>query len=74
VDASTLEFLERFLAEGLHDSILTLLTFRPEFQTPSSPVTSFALRGDGRPFHLGARRSRSSPSRFSFDSFGRKRR
>jgi serine/threonine protein kinase/predicted ATPase len=34
VDASTLEFLGQFLAEGLHDSILTLLTFRPEFQTP----------------------------------------
>src|SRR5262249_21423966 len=29
VDASTLEFLGQFLAEGLHDSILTLLTFRP---------------------------------------------
>jgi class 3 adenylate cyclase/tetratricopeptide (TPR) repeat protein len=34
VDASTLELLGQFLAEGLHDSILTLLTFRPEFQTP----------------------------------------
>ena len=34
VDASTLEFLGQFLAEGLHDSILTLLTFRPEFTTP----------------------------------------
>jgi serine/threonine protein kinase/predicted ATPase len=34
VDASTLEFLGQFLAEGLHDSILTLLTFRPEFRTP----------------------------------------
>jgi predicted ATPase len=33
VDASTVEFLGQFLAEGLHDSILTLLTFRPEFQT-----------------------------------------
>jgi len=31
-DASTLEFLGQFLAENLHDSILTLLTFRPEFQ------------------------------------------
>src|SRR5262249_39275082 len=30
----TLEFLGQFIAEGLHDSILTLLTFRPEFQTP----------------------------------------
>jgi len=34
VDASTLEFLWQFLSEGLHDSILTLLTFRPEFKTP----------------------------------------
>ncbi len=34
VDASTLEFLGQFLAEGQHDSILTLLTFRPEFKTP----------------------------------------
>jgi serine/threonine protein kinase/tetratricopeptide (TPR) repeat protein len=34
VDASTLEFLGQFLSEGLHDSILTLLTFRPEFKTP----------------------------------------
>jgi serine/threonine protein kinase/predicted ATPase len=33
-DASTLEFLGQFLAEGRHDSILTLLTFRPEFKTP----------------------------------------
>jgi serine/threonine protein kinase/predicted ATPase len=46
VDASTLEFLGLFLAEGLHDSILTLLTFRPEFQTPWPAVahqTSLAL-------------------------------
>jgi serine/threonine protein kinase/predicted ATPase len=46
VDASTLEFLGQFLAEGLHDSILTLLTFRPEFQTPWPAVahqTSLAL-------------------------------
>ena len=34
IDASTLEFLRQFLAEGLHDRILMLLTFRPEFQTP----------------------------------------
>jgi class 3 adenylate cyclase/tetratricopeptide (TPR) repeat protein len=33
-DASTLEFLGQFLEEGLHDSILMLLTFRPEFKTP----------------------------------------
>ncbi len=46
VDASTLEFLKHFLAEGLHDRILTLLTFRPEFQTPWPAVahqTSLAL-------------------------------
>ncbi len=46
VDASTLEFLGLFLAEGLHDSILTVLTFRPEFQTPWPAVahqTSLAL-------------------------------
>jgi serine/threonine protein kinase/predicted ATPase len=34
VDPSTLEFLEQFLSEGLHESILTLLTFRPEFKAP----------------------------------------
>jgi class 3 adenylate cyclase/predicted ATPase len=34
LDASTLEFLGQFLAEGFHDRILTLLTFRPEFRTP----------------------------------------
>jgi predicted ATPase len=33
-DASTLEFLGQFLAEGLDDRILTVLTFRPEFQPP----------------------------------------
>jgi predicted ATPase/class 3 adenylate cyclase len=33
-DASTLEFLRQFLAEGRHDRVLTILTFRPEFQTP----------------------------------------
>ncbi|HEY7426500.1 MAG TPA: protein kinase [Gemmataceae bacterium] len=46
VDASTLEFLGQFIAEGLHDSLLTLLTFRPEFQTPWPAVahqTSLAL-------------------------------
>jgi class 3 adenylate cyclase/predicted ATPase len=46
VDASTLEFLRLFLAEGWHDRILTLLTFRPEFQTPWPAVahqTSLAL-------------------------------
>jgi serine/threonine protein kinase/predicted ATPase len=46
VDASTLEFLAQFLAEGLHDRILTLLTFRPEFQTPWPALahqTSLAL-------------------------------
>ncbi len=34
VDASTVEFLRLFLAEGLHDRILTAFTFRPEFQPP----------------------------------------
>jgi class 3 adenylate cyclase/predicted ATPase len=46
VDASTLEFLGLFLAEGLQDSILTLLTFRPEFQAPwpaAAHQTSLAL-------------------------------
>jgi serine/threonine protein kinase/predicted ATPase len=46
VDASTLEFLGLFLAEGLHDRVLTLLTFRPEFQTPWPALarqTSLAL-------------------------------
>ncbi len=46
LDASTLEFLGQFLAEGLHDSILTLLTFRPEFHTPwpaGAQHTSLAL-------------------------------
>ena len=46
MDASTLEFLRRFVAEGLHDRVLTLLTFRPEFQTPWAAVahqTSLAL-------------------------------
>ncbi len=45
-DASTLEFLGQFLAEGQNESILTLLTFRPEFQTPWPAVayqTSLAL-------------------------------
>jgi serine/threonine protein kinase/predicted ATPase/energy-coupling factor transporter ATP-binding protein EcfA2 len=46
VDASTLEFLTGFLAEGLHDRVLTVLTFRPEFQTPWPALahqTSLAL-------------------------------
>jgi serine/threonine protein kinase/predicted ATPase len=46
VDASTLEFLGQFVAEGLHDRLLTLLTFRPEFHTPWPAVahqTSLAL-------------------------------
>ena len=34
VDPTTLEFLEDFVSQGLNDSILTLLTFRPEFVTP----------------------------------------
>jgi len=46
IDASTLEFLGEFIAEGLHDRILTLLTFRPEFKTPWPAMahqTSLAL-------------------------------
>jgi tetratricopeptide (TPR) repeat protein len=34
MDASSLEFLGQFIAEGLHERILTVLTFRPEFQAP----------------------------------------
>jgi predicted ATPase len=34
IDASTLEFLGQFIREGLQDRILTVLTFRPEFETP----------------------------------------
>jgi tetratricopeptide (TPR) repeat protein len=34
IDASSLEFLGQFVAAGLHDRILTVLTFRPEFRTP----------------------------------------
>src|SRR5262249_17822331 len=46
VDASTLEFLGQFLAECLHDPVLTVLTFRPEFKTPWPALahqTSLAL-------------------------------
>ncbi|MEI9898635.1 MAG: SpoIIE family protein phosphatase [Chthoniobacter sp.] len=46
IDASTLEFLGQFIAEGLHDRILTVLTFRPEFTPPwTAPAhqTSLAL-------------------------------
>jgi class 3 adenylate cyclase/tetratricopeptide (TPR) repeat protein len=46
IDASTLEFLGLFLAEGLHDAILTVFTFRPEFRTPWPALahqTSLAL-------------------------------
>jgi class 3 adenylate cyclase/tetratricopeptide (TPR) repeat protein len=46
IDASTLEFLEQLFAEGFHDRILTLLTFRPEFRPPWPAVahqTSLAL-------------------------------
>lgn len=34
VDPTTLEFTEALVDQGLNDSILTLLTFRPEFETP----------------------------------------
>ena len=46
IDASSLEFLGQFIAEGLHDRILTVFTFRPEFRTPWPAVshqTSLAL-------------------------------
>jgi predicted ATPase len=46
VDASTLEFLGQYVAESLDDPILTVLTFRSEFQTPwPAPAhqTSLAL-------------------------------
>ncbi len=46
IDASTLQFLGEFIGEGLHDRILTLLTFRPEFKTPWPSMahqTSLAL-------------------------------
>lgn len=45
-DASTLEFLEQFLAESQHDRVLTVLTSRPEFQPPWTALphqTSLAL-------------------------------
>jgi predicted ATPase len=38
VDASTLEFLCQFVTEGSRDRILTVLTFRPEFAPPWTPV------------------------------------
>ena len=34
VDPTTLEFVKEFVSQGFNDSILTLLTFRPEFVTP----------------------------------------
>src|SRR5262249_4797486 len=46
LDASSLAFLGEFLEEGLHERILTLLTFRPEFRTPWPALphqTSLAL-------------------------------
>ena len=46
IDASSLELLGQFIAEGLHDRMLTVLTFRPEFRTPWPAVahqTSLAL-------------------------------
>ncbi|MFL5245209.1 MAG: AAA family ATPase [Gemmataceae bacterium] len=46
VDATTLEFLGQFVAEFMHDRVLALLTFRPEFKPPWAAVdhqTSLAL-------------------------------
>jgi serine/threonine protein kinase/predicted ATPase len=40
MDASTLEFLGQFLDEFRMDRVLTLLTFRPEFQPPWGTVTN----------------------------------
>lgn len=34
IDPTTLEFLELLVDQGLNDRILTLMTFRPEFETP----------------------------------------
>lgn len=34
MDASSLDFLGQFIAEGLHDRVLTVLTCRPEFRSP----------------------------------------
>ncbi len=46
VDPSTLEFLALLVDQGLNDRILTLFTFRPEFETPwgsRAHQTSLAL-------------------------------
>jgi predicted ATPase/energy-coupling factor transporter ATP-binding protein EcfA2 len=46
IDASSLEFIGQFIAEGLHDRILTVLTYRPEFLSPwpaAAHQTSLAL-------------------------------
>jgi predicted ATPase len=43
VDPSTQEFLSQFLVEGQHDRILTILTFRPEFQAPW-PAVAYQTR------------------------------
>ncbi len=34
IDPSTLQFLEKLIDQGFNNRILTLLTFRPEFETP----------------------------------------
>lgn len=38
IDPSTLEFLEYHVAQGPGDRVLSILTFRPEFQTPWSSL------------------------------------
>lgn len=46
IDASTLEFLGLVLTECLHDRIMIVLTFRPDFKTPwpaAAQQTSLAL-------------------------------
>ena len=46
IDPTSLEFVEMLLDQGLNDRMLTLLTFRPEFETPwksKAHQTSVAL-------------------------------
>jgi len=46
IDPTSLQFIELLVDQGLNDSVLTLLTFRPEFETPwksKAHQTSVAL-------------------------------
>lgn len=47
-DASTLEFLGHMMSEGLHDSVLTILTWRPEFRPPWPAVANQTILGLNR--------------------------